>query len=114
MPMFSAIPTPRPHSVEPLTLGSIPSKPPSQKSTPMAAIGPRGLDQFEESPSISFSLEESISAEMSNSITMTSLNHTRLQFESLPAEIHEAVLDHLFGVRAATLASASPSKSSGT
>ncbi|PGG96984.1 hypothetical protein AJ80_09757 [Polytolypa hystricis UAMH7299] len=34
-----------------------------------------------------------------------------LHFENLPVEIHEAVLDHLFGVRASTLSSISPPKS---
>ncbi|OJD14065.1 hypothetical protein AJ78_05542 [Emergomyces pasteurianus Ep9510] len=33
-------------------------------------------------------------------------------FENLPIEIHEAILDHLFGVRGSTLSSLSPAKSS--
>ncbi len=112
--MLSTVPTPRPHSVDPLTLGSTPSKRSLQKSIPAVTTGLGGLDQFEQPRSVSFPEEESTSAEMSDSVAIPSLNHSQLQFEDLPAEIHEAVLDHLFGVRTATLASACPSKSSVT
>jgi hypothetical protein len=111
--MLSTVPTPRRLSIDPLTPGSLPSKLPLQKSTPIAVTSPRGIDQFGQSRPIPFTQQESIGVEMSDPIT-PSLHYTHLQFENLPAEIHEAVLDHLFGVRAATLASACPGKSSAT
>src|SRR5204863_7645754 len=110
--MLSTVSTPRPLSIDPLNLGPLPSKLPLQKLTPIAATGP--LDQLEQPLSISFPQQESIGVEMSDSITTPTLCHTQLLFENLPADIHEAVLDHLFGVRAATLSSACPGSSSAT
>jgi hypothetical protein len=36
----------------------------------------------------------------------------RLKFEELPVEVHECVLDHIFGIRASTSSSSAPGKSS--
>ncbi|PGG97360.1 hypothetical protein AJ79_09231 [Helicocarpus griseus UAMH5409] len=55
----------------------------------------------------------SVELEMSDTdMSDVSLSQPRMQFEDLPIEIHEAILDHLFGVRGSTLASISPAKSS--
>ncbi|ODH13170.1 hypothetical protein ACO22_07531 [Paracoccidioides brasiliensis] len=49
---------------------------------------------------------ETFDVEMQNSNIPSSM-----LFKNLPIEIHEAILDHLFGVRGSTLASLSPTKS---
>ena len=40
-----------------------------------------------------------------------SRSRAALRFENLPNEIHEAILDHLFGVRASTLSTTAPANS---
>ncbi len=35
-----------------------------------------------------------------------------LRFDNLPVEVHEAVLDHIFGIRASTTSTSAPGKSS--
>ncbi|PGH31973.1 hypothetical protein GX50_05238 [[Emmonsia] crescens] len=52
----------------------------------------------------------SVELEMSDLVTPNSPLPPRILFENLPIEIHEAILDHLFGVRGSTLASLSPTK----
>ncbi|KAL2369910.1 hypothetical protein, variant 2 [Blastomyces gilchristii SLH14081] len=54
----------------------------------------------------------SIELEMSDLVTPGSTVAPRILFGNLPTEIHESILDHLFGVRGSTLASLSPIKSS--
>ncbi|KAG5296521.1 hypothetical protein I7I50_09722 [Histoplasma capsulatum G186AR] len=53
----------------------------------------------------------SVELEMSELAIPNSTHPHRILFGNLPIEIHEAILDHLFGVRGSTLASLSPSKS---
>jgi hypothetical protein len=51
-------------------------------------------------------------ASSSSSSSSSSIDHRcRIQFADLPVEIHEAILDHLFGVRGSALASITPATS---
>ncbi|KAK2767739.1 hypothetical protein FQN54_003897 [Arachnomyces sp. PD_36] len=53
--------------------------------------------------------EEGLESEAQKSQQQQS--RAELRFEDLPYEIHEAILDHLFGVRASTLSTAAPANS---
>ncbi|KAI1980139.1 hypothetical protein LOZ55_001541 [Ophidiomyces ophidiicola] len=70
---------------------------PSEPCTPFHQ--PQRFEITPESTTSFLSKPESIELDMSD------MDNTPLQFEDLPIEIHEAVLDHLFGVRGAALTS---------
>ncbi|KAK2805217.1 hypothetical protein FQN51_000740 [Onygenales sp. PD_10] len=101
-----------------LTLPSSPSSvalPKSTHNTLYRQQEPDHPDKPPPSQQLSLPLQPlSFELEMSETETPDSLPQDRTAFQHLPVEIHEAILDHLFGVRGSTLASISPTRSSAT
>lgn len=62
-------------------------------------------------PLLQRSADSFVSQAVSVELEMLDPEYPPLQLDDLPTEIHEAVLDHLFGVRGAALASVTPTSS---
>ncbi|WEW59621.1 hypothetical protein PRK78_005099 [Emydomyces testavorans] len=101
--MLSTVPPPHLIAIDPLLKPSPPTTLETHPSEPCITF--QTPHQFNISSDSFVSQPESVELEMSD------LDYTPLQFEDLPTEIHEAVLDHLFGVRGAALASVTPASS---
>ncbi|KMP06502.1 hypothetical protein DIZ76_014415 [Coccidioides immitis] len=106
--MLSAVPPSHLITIDPLSKPppSLPSTP-----TPLDHHPSKPCTTFQSSQSFEISSNSFASQPISVELEMSDLQHTPLQFEDLPIEIHEAVLDHLFGVRGAALASVTPASS---
>lgn len=117
--MISTLPPPRPVSVN--SLARAPATPPLpfQKTSRSTSADIQILD----GPDLSVLSNPHVQChgapdtEMSDS-QWTPVEEPRsqqrfeLRFENLPVEIHDAILDHLFGERASTLTTTTPGKSS--
>jgi hypothetical protein len=105
--MISAVPPPRPISVNSsiLPLSSTYSAA-THKSTSRCTSADIHNDDVDSTQSlnVSFEYHPSVAAEMEDTGIQSDVpcptNRSSLQFEHLPIEIHEAILDHLFGERA--------------
>ncbi|KAL1999290.1 hypothetical protein VTN02DRAFT_4731 [Thermoascus thermophilus] len=125
--MISTIPPPRPVSVNSLARAPVPSPLSVQKtgrSTSADIHLHDGPDLSSASASASSSSPDPawpdiVDTDMLDSPPLSGpardarpSPRPELRFDNLPIEIHEAILDHLFGERASTLASAAPGKAS--
>lgn len=93
-------------SIDPLSNSSPPTTLDSLHSSSSRTYGPFQEPDHDDSSQSSQSQHqsESIDVEMSDSTAPSDPPSMSLQFDHLPTEIHEAILDHLFGVRGAALA----------
>lgn len=117
--MISTIPPPRPVSVNSLARAPVSSPLSCQKTSRSTSADIQIHDGPElallSSPhldcqgSVDTEMEDS---QMSPEQELRPQSRPELRFENLPIEIHEAILDHLFGERASTFTTASPGKAS--
>lgn len=123
--MISTIPPPP----RPVSVNSLPSDPSSvtlsyQKSNRSTSAGIQTPDDAQistvSSPAQAINNDTSVDTEMDDApvvppnnnkpTSSVSLRSNSTRFDDLPIEIHEAILDHLFGERASTFTTASPGK----
>ncbi|RAK71399.1 uncharacterized protein BO72DRAFT_453745 [Aspergillus fijiensis CBS 313.89] len=119
--MISTLPPPRPVSVNSLAKASVSTTLPYAKSNrctsaeiqfpegpvPSAAVG---LVVCHQSP-VDTEMEDTDSQPPISVETLPQSSHSAIRFEDLPIEIHEAVLDYLFGERASAFTSCTWGKS---
>ncbi|KAE8141601.1 hypothetical protein BDV38DRAFT_190117 [Aspergillus pseudotamarii] len=116
--MISAIPPPRPVSVNSLARASISSSIPYAKSTRSTSAEFQLPDGPIAPPVVPGQLacQSPVDTEMEDveiSVDASRPLRPELQFPNLPVEIHEAILDYLFGERAAAFTTTGPGKSPG-
>ena len=115
--MMSTAPLIRPVSIDSLSVSPMSSSLPFPKTSRNSTLGlPPGGEELDQADNtISGEGSKAQGAEMGEGSGSKGQNSSRaraeIRFENLPYEIHEAILDHLFGVRASTLSSAVPANS---
>ena len=118
--MLSTIPPPRPVSVNSLARASV-SSIPYAKSTRCTSAEYQAHDDL--SPPLpppsapgQLACQSPIDTEMDEAVLqidpVETSDQTDVRFENLPIEIHEAILDYLFGERTSALTTAGPGKPS--
>lgn len=113
---MSTAPLIRPVSIDSLALSPISPQFPCPKTARNSTLGlPPGGEELDYTDSIPGQNTKPQGLEMDevsdSSVQKPSQSRPELLFEKLPYEIHEAILDHLFGVRASTLSTATPANS---
>lgn len=114
--MISAIPPPRPVSVNSLARTPAPSAVPYQKTSRSTSTGIELPDGHNPPSVIPAKVEDdtSVDTEMDDAPTppneLMSSCRSNIRFQDLPPEIHDAIIDHLFGERASTFTTSAPGK----
>lgn len=116
--MISTVPLPRPISVNSSILPLSSTYSATHKGTSRCTSADIHNDDVDSTQSlnVSFEYHPSVAAEMEDADTLSDVpcptSRSSLQFEHLPIEIHEAILDHLFGERASASGNNGPGPSS--
>ncbi|GLA32655.1 hypothetical protein AnigIFM63326_000864 [Aspergillus niger] len=116
-PMISTIPPPRPVSVNSLARASASTTIPYAKASRCTSAEIQILDGPINPPAVGpgqLVCQSPVDTEMEDvriSVETPQACRSEVCFEDLPIEIHEAILDHLFGERASAFTSCAPGKS---
>lgn len=118
-PFMLTIPPPRPVSVNSLARAPVSATIPYQKGTGTRSTSAEiQIHDDSDAPTVmpsQLDCETPMDTEMEGTQLNAAESHPRrseLRFENLPIEIHEAILDHLFGERASAFTTTAPGKSS--
>lgn len=115
--MISTIPPPRPVSVNSLARASASTTIPYAKASRCTSAEIQILDGPINPPAVGpgqLVCQSPVDTEMEDariSVETPQACRSQVRFEDLPIEIHEAILDHLFGERASAFTSCAPGKS---